>query len=190
MRHALFAALLAVTSAASAQQWILPAAGSIQGANGTFFRSDVAIWNFRAEPQRVEMRWLPQGETGVGIPPVEITIQSAIPLARGLGSSSSAIVAGLVAGNALLGDPFDGERLLALATEIEGHPDNVAPALLGGFQVTAETAAGGVARGGVVPPWASPTAVRKTRSCQTELAAAWSAENTAARSRQPIRAVR
>ena len=74
MRHLLFALLLALTSAASAQQWILPAAGSIQGANGTFFRSDVAIWNFRAEPQRIQMRWLPQGLTGVGIPPVEITI--------------------------------------------------------------------------------------------------------------------
>jgi homoserine kinase len=63
-------------------------------------------------------------------------MRNAIPVSRGLGSSSSAIVAGLVGANALLGEPLDGERLLALAVELEGHPDNVTPALLGGFQVT------------------------------------------------------
>ena len=74
MRHLLLVTLLAASVTAHAQQWLLPAAGSIQGANGTFFRSDVAIWNFRAEPQRLQMKWMPQGVTGNGIPPVEITI--------------------------------------------------------------------------------------------------------------------
>jgi hypothetical protein len=74
MRHLLLILLLAIAATASAQQFLLPAAGSIQGANGTFFRSDVAIWNFRAEPQKIVMRWMPQGATGIGIPPVEITI--------------------------------------------------------------------------------------------------------------------
>lgn len=55
-----------------------------------------------------------------------------IPPARGLGSSSSAIVAGLLAANAWLGQPFDTDTLLGFAIELEGHPDNVAPALLGG----------------------------------------------------------
>ncbi|MBF2054563.1 MAG: homoserine kinase [Candidatus Sericytochromatia bacterium] len=55
-----------------------------------------------------------------------------IPPARGLGSSSSAIVAGLLAANAWLDNPFDKDTLLGFAIEIEGHPDNVAPALLGG----------------------------------------------------------
>jgi homoserine kinase len=64
-----------------------------------------------------------------------ITMVNRIPLARGLGSSAAATVAGLVAANALLGDPLDARRLLGLATEIEGHPDNVAAALLGGFTV-------------------------------------------------------
>jgi hypothetical protein len=57
MRHVLLSILLAFTvlasTVASAQQYLPPAAGSIQGANETFFRSDVAIWNFRAEPQRI-----------------------------------------------------------------------------------------------------------------------------------------
>jgi homoserine kinase len=58
-----------------------------------------------------------------------------IPLARGLGSSAAAWVGGLVAGNALLGSPLDRDSLLVLAARAEGHPDNVAAALLGGLTV-------------------------------------------------------
>jgi len=58
-----------------------------------------------------------------------------IPLSRGLGSSAAAWVGGLVAGNALLGAPLDPAALLVLATRAEGHPDNVAAALLGGLTV-------------------------------------------------------
>jgi len=65
-----------------------------------------------------------------------------VPLARGLGSSAAAIVGGAVAANALLGGPLDRQVLLDLATEIEGHPDNVAAALLGGLVVCAGTPAG------------------------------------------------
>jgi homoserine kinase len=61
-----------------------------------------------------------------------------IPLARGLGSSAAATVGGLLAGNALLGDALSGQDLLRLATRIEGHPDNAAPALLGGFVASAK----------------------------------------------------
>lgn len=56
-----------------------------------------------------------------------------IPMARGLGSSSACIVAGLMGANALLKNPCTREELLTIAAGIEGHPDNVAPALLGGF---------------------------------------------------------
>ena len=59
-----------------------------------------------------------------------------IPLARGLGSSAAAWVAGLVGANALLGSPIGRDGLLALATRAEGHPDNVAAALLGGLAVS------------------------------------------------------
>jgi homoserine kinase len=61
-----------------------------------------------------------------------IAIEGHIPLSRGLGSSSTAIVGGLVAANHLAGSPYSVHRLLQLATHLEGHPDNVAPALLGG----------------------------------------------------------
>ncbi len=64
---------------------------------------------------------------------LKINIQTGIPIARGLGSSSSVIVGGLLAANKLLGNPADETALLAIATEVEGHPDNVAPAILGGL---------------------------------------------------------
>ena len=68
-----------------------------------------------------------------------ITMNNGIPLARGLGSSAAATVGGLLAGNSLTGDTLTPRDLLRLAAEIEGHPDNVAAALLGGFVVSAAT---------------------------------------------------
>jgi homoserine kinase len=65
-------------------------------------------------------------------PTLSVEVEAHIPLARGLGSSSSAIVAGLMAGNELEGHPLSRTDLVRLATELEGHPDNVAPAILGG----------------------------------------------------------
>ncbi len=62
-----------------------------------------------------------------------------IPMARGLGSSSSAIIGGLVAANAMVGEPFDRSALLEMAIEIEGHPDNVTPALIGGMTLSYKT---------------------------------------------------
>ncbi len=56
-----------------------------------------------------------------------------IPMARGLGSSSACIVAGLIGANTLLGSPLSSDELVDLAALIEGHPDNTAPALLGGI---------------------------------------------------------
>ena len=55
-------------------QILIPAAGAIQGANGTFFRSDVSLVNYTTHNQRVQLRWLPQGVTGSGIAIREITI--------------------------------------------------------------------------------------------------------------------
>jgi homoserine kinase len=83
---------------------------------------------------------------GRPFPGWDLTMRAEIPLARGLGSSASAVVGGLVAANALLGDRFTPDEILAHATAMEGHPDNVAPALLGGMTVATTTAGGVVAR--------------------------------------------
>ena len=68
-----------------------------------------------------------------------IRMSNRIPLSRGLGSSATAIVAGLTAANALIDSPFSRDDLLQLAMDIEGHPDNVAPAIYGGFTVNTVT---------------------------------------------------
>ena len=64
---------------------------------------------------------------------LKINIQTSIPVTRGLGSSAAVIVGALVAANKLLGEPADESALLSIATEIEGHPDNVTPAIVGGL---------------------------------------------------------
>lgn len=68
-----------------------------------------------------------------------IDMRNEIPVARGLGSSAAATVAGVVAANALLGGPLDMGTQLRIAAGIEGHPDNAAAALLGGFVVSSAT---------------------------------------------------
>jgi homoserine kinase len=77
---------------------------------------------------------------GYALPAVKVRCDNAIPADRGLGSSSAAIVAGLLLGDHLTGSTLGRERLLALATEMEGHPDNVAPALYGKLQVAVKDA--------------------------------------------------
>ena len=77
---------------------------------------------------------------GKPIPGVSISIQLGVPLARGLGSSATAIVGGLFGANQLAGNPLDQQAILGLAIELEGHPDNVVPALLGGCQLCAGSA--------------------------------------------------
>jgi len=70
------------------------------------------------------------------LPPFRADCVNAIPLSSGMGSSSAAILTGMLAANALLEDRFPREAILDLASEMEGHPDNVAPALLGGLVVS------------------------------------------------------
>lgn len=59
-----------------------------------------------------------------------------IPMSRGLGSSSSCIIGGITAANVIMGNKMDIEDIIDLATKIEGHPDNVVPAALGGMVVS------------------------------------------------------
>lgn len=70
-------------------------------------------------------------------PPVHLAIHLNVPLARGLGSSATAIVGGLVGANVLAGSPLSPAAVMELAIGLEGHPDNVVPALLGGCRLAA-----------------------------------------------------
>jgi len=65
-------------------------------------------------------------------PALNIAVEADIPVTRGLGSSSTAVIAGLIAANRMLGKRYTEQELLEVAIEMEGHPDNVAPAMFGG----------------------------------------------------------
>ena len=74
-------------------------------------------------------------EAGRDMPLVRLRCHNEIPLERGLGSSAAAIASGLVAANLLCGSPFVSNDILEMAATMEGHPDNVAAAVLGGLQL-------------------------------------------------------
>ena len=105
----------------------------IEGSEGAHLRGGPDNLVYRSA-QRV---WREAGEEPVAL---EARVQLAVPPARGLGSSATAIVAGLLGANALIGSPLSQEKLLELAIDIEGHPDNVVPSLVGGLCLTARTA--------------------------------------------------
>lgn len=73
--------------------------------------------------------------TGIRPKGVRLVLENNIPVTRGLGSSSAGIVSGLCAGNALVGNPLSKDEILTMAARIEGHADNVTPAVMGGFTV-------------------------------------------------------
>ena len=71
-------------------------------------------------------------------PNLELTIRLGVPLSRGLGSSATAIVGGLLGANSLTGNPLSQTEIMEMAIAIEGHPDNVVPALLGNCLLSVE----------------------------------------------------
>ncbi|MFD2922514.1 homoserine kinase [Halobacillus naozhouensis] len=73
------------------------------------------------------------------LPPCHVSMVNDVPVARGLGSSSTAVVAGIELANALLNLGLDKDEKLKIACKIEGHPDNVAPAILGGVVISSYT---------------------------------------------------
>ena len=89
--------------------------------------------NLAYKAYHAAMTWAGQRESGL-----EIRFgRTDIPVSRGMGSSAALIVGGVVAANAIHGLELSGSELLAIATSVEGHPDNIAPALFGGFTVSA-----------------------------------------------------
>ena len=87
---------------------------------------------------------------GVSVPTVAFTVRNPIPLARGLGSSSAALVAGAALADAMFHGRLGRDGVLRVCSDLEGHPDNVAPAVLGGFTASAMGEHGPVS---VTLPW-------------------------------------
>jgi homoserine kinase len=106
--------------------------------------------------------------------PVKIEIKLGVPLARGLGSSATAIVGGLVGANILAGSPLTQVEVMQLAIEMEGHPDNVVPALIGGCRLAATASQGWAIadlpwHGSVVPVLAIPDFELSTEEARSVL---------------------
>ncbi len=100
----------------------------VHGEGEGHLRSDERNLMYRAAARLLD-------EAGHGGKHMAIESWQQVPLSRGLGSSSCAIAGALFAANALLDHPVPPHRLLEIATEMEGHPDNVAPALMGGMTI-------------------------------------------------------
>lgn len=121
---------------------------------------DTIAWEFVGDQPSGENRidsafTLARARHGVAVPGLTVRVESEIPQSAGLGSSAAAAVAGLRLYQAVAADakPID---VLALATEIEGHPDNAAAALLGGMTVSCQTEDGRV----IARAWRWPDALR------------------------------
>ena len=109
---------------------------------------------------------------GFDLPGLDLVARNAIPHGRGLGSSGAAIVSGIMAAKGLLEGVVDigSNALLAIATELEGHPDNVAPALFGGLTIAWTTDAGPQHKKLMVHRGVSPLICVPESTMSTELA--------------------
>jgi homoserine kinase len=109
---------------------------------------------------------------GQELPGLDLVARNAIPHGRGLGSSGAAIVSGIMAAKGLLEGivELDSNALLSLATELEGHPDNVAPALFGGLTIAWTTDAGPQHKKLIVHRGVSPLIAVPESTMSTELA--------------------
>ncbi|MFT4122829.1 MAG: homoserine kinase [Microbacteriaceae bacterium] len=116
---------------------------------------------------------------GQPVPGLDLVARNAIPHGRGLGSSGAAIVAGVMAAKGLLEGvvDIDAEGLLAVATELEGHPDNVAPALFGGLTIAWMTPEGPAAKKLIVHRGVSPLVLVPAATMSTKLARSLSPES-------------
>lgn len=102
---------------------------TIRGEGAKYLRTDAGNLVARSAAAAFEL-------AGIPFPELAITCKNHIPLSRGMGSSSAAIVGGVYAANQLMGAPLSLEQMRDLAIAIEGHPDNVTPALYGGFTIS------------------------------------------------------
>ncbi len=121
------------------EETVLPGTGiEINVISESETNTDFAIEHIPKDENNIIYKAVEMLYNSIGQTPSElkINIKSQIPIAKGLGSSASIIVGGLMAANELLNKPADEAALLSIATEVEGHPDNVTPAVVGGLVLT------------------------------------------------------
>ncbi len=117
---------------------------TVRGVQAGWLRADSNLLAYRAAAAVYQ-------RLGRPTPPLRLELHTRIPRCGGLGGSAAAIVGGAVAANLLEGGPLSERDLLELATALEGHPDNVAPALAGGLVISVQ-GAGGIIAKRLAPP--------------------------------------
>lgn len=136
-----FGMALPIYNVISIEETVLPGTGiEINIISETDDDDEFAIEHIPKDENNIIYKAVEMLYNSIGQSPTElkINIKSQIPIAKGLGSSASIIVGGLLAANELLGRPADEAALLSIATEVEGHPDNVTPAIVGGLVLTSQ----------------------------------------------------
>lgn len=130
---------LPIYNTVTIEETVLPGTGiEINIISETDDDDDFAIEHIPKDENNIIYKAVELLYNSIGQAPSElkINIKSQIPIAKGLGSSASIIVGGLLAANELLNKPADEAALLSIATDVEGHPDNVTPAITGGLVLT------------------------------------------------------
>jgi homoserine kinase len=138
-----------------ALDWWLEAEASLGDGDGVTFERGGTLAGFRGDPRR-DLLWRGfalacEAKAATPPPALRVRATSAIPVARGLGSSAAALVAGALLADALLGLGMTRDDVVTLCAGVEGHPDNVAPMVLGGAVLAVPDAARGDGRYAVAP---------------------------------------
>lgn len=136
-----FGMALPIYNVITIEETVLPGTGvEINIISETDDDDDFAIEHIPKDENNIIYKAVEMLYNSIGQSPSElkINIKSQIPIAKGLGSSASIIVGGLLAANELLGRPADEAALLSIASEVEGHPDNIAPAIIGGLVLSSQ----------------------------------------------------
>lgn len=136
-----FGMALPIYNTITIEETVLPGTGiEINIISETDDDDEFAIEHIPKDENNIIYKAVEMLYNSIGQSPTElkINIKSQIPIAKGLGSSASIIVGGLLAANELLNKPADEAALLSIATEVEGHPDNVTPAIVGGLVMSSQ----------------------------------------------------
>lgn len=142
-----FGMALPIYNVITIEETVLPGTGiEINIMSETDNDDELAIEHIPKDENNIIYKAVEMLYNSIGQSPSElkINIKSQIPIAKGLGSSAAIIVGGLLAANELLGKPADEAALLSIATEVEGHPDNVVPAIIGGLVLTSQEEDGSI----------------------------------------------
>lgn len=136
-----FGMALPIYNVITIEETVLPGTGvEINIISETDDDDELAIEHIPKDENNIIYKAVEMLYNSIGQSPSElkINIKSQIPIAKGLGSSASIIVGGLIAANELLGKPADEAALLSIAAEVEGHPDNITPAIVGGLVLSSQ----------------------------------------------------